>query len=191
VAVVHSSVINKSRKLKPPEARHNFSVWIFWGVGVLLLILAGLQYRWITQVSQAEQERQKENLRLAMNRLVRDFESEFVHPAFVTRRLERTGAEPPEGDSIETASTRAAQQYDEWLSSSRYPGLIKDIFITGNPAPGRLDIYRFDPQTRKLVPSDWPQELLRFRDFCIAESMPPTGMHEYRKIPRLWKIFRR
>src|SRR5215470_2064228 len=145
--------------MKPPKALHNVSIWIFCGVVTLLFILAGLQYRWITQVSQAEQERLKENLRLAMNRFARDFESEFFHPALTNRVLAGPGRRLPEGDFVATAATRAAEQYDEWFSSSRYPGLLQDLFITRNPAPGRVDLYRFDPQLRRLVPSGWPQEL--------------------------------
>src|SRR5262249_27338900 len=82
-----------------------------------------------------------------------------------------------------TASERAARQYDEWTASPRYPGLLQDLFVTRILAPGRVELFRFDPQSRTLVHSEWPQKLSRFRDFCIAESTP--SKRKYVEIPDL------
>jgi signal transduction histidine kinase len=164
-------------KLKPPNARYRFSFLIFSGVAVLLFLLAGLQYRWISEVSRAEQDRLKENLRLAMNRFARDFESEFFRPAFmIAKPLDGPPSHQPDQNFEAMAAARVARQYDEWTSSSRFPGLLQDLFVTRVPAPGRVDLFRFDSQSRSLVHSEWPKDLLKFRDFCIAESTASTRM---------------
>src|SRR5215510_5820630 len=118
----------------------NKRVWILSGIGTLLFILAALQYRWIAEASQAEQERLKQTLVLATNRLAQDFESEFLHLGFAARVVQPPrvvrfeGVEPPrvmhfEGDLEEAPSARLARQYSEWKASSD-PELLQDLFVT-------------------------------------------------------------
>jgi signal transduction histidine kinase len=167
----------KSAKLKLAKTRRNFSSGIFCGVAALLFVLAGLQYRWISEVSQAERERMKESLQLAMKSFAQDFAREFFHPSSLPKPLEVPLQKRSDRVFDATASARIAREYDEWTGSSRYPELLQDLFVTRIPAPGRVELFRFDPQSRILVHSEWPQELLRFRDFCLAESMPSKRMY--------------
>lgn len=152
------------------KKRLNVSSWIFCGVAALLFVIAGLQYRWISEVSRAEQERLKENLRLAMNRFVQDFERDFFHPSVVAARtLGAAERNDRESNFAADAAARVAWQYDAWTASSRYPGLLQDLFVTRTSSENRVDLLRYDSPARKLVPSEWPPELLGFRDFCLAQ----------------------
>ena len=152
------------------KKRLNVSSWVFCGVAALLLVIAGLQYRWISEVSKAEQERLKENLHLAMNRFAQDFQRDFFHPSVVAPgTLERARRNDHKADFAADAAARVAWQYNEWTASSRYPGLLQDLFVTRTSGANRVDLLRYDSSSRKLVPSEWPPELLGFRSFCLAQ----------------------
>ena len=53
-------------QFRPRRRFLNPSLLILFGIAVVLSVLAVLQYRWITEVSNAEQARLKENLAFAV-----------------------------------------------------------------------------------------------------------------------------
>src|SRR5262245_15553722 len=172
------------------KKRLTTSSWIFGGVAALLFVIAGLQYRWISEVSKAEQERLTENLRLAMNRFAQDFERDFFHPSVVAARtLGGAKRNDHKVDFASDAAARVAWQYNEWTSSSRYPGLLQDLFVTRTSSANRVDLLRYDSSSRKLVPSEWPPELLGFRSFCLAQfkasEQAPAGVPNLNDIPAI------
>jgi len=102
-------------------------VWVFCSLGVLLFILAALQYRWIAEASRAEQERLRQNLSLATNRLAHDFESQFLHLGFTGRLIRTAGARLLESD-FETDKFRATRS-----SVRRMDGVVSLSRITPGP----------------------------------------------------------
>jgi len=63
----------------------NLSLITLLGIAAILSVLAALQYRWISEVSDAEQVRLKQDLSTATRRFAEDFSQEL-------RPFRRTGA---------------------------------------------------------------------------------------------------
>src|SRR5215510_1687354 len=120
-------------------------------VGMLLFVLGALQYRWITEASRAEQERLKQDLLLATNRVAQDFE--FFHFGVLARVVQPPRAKPFEDNFEATASVRLSRQHYEWMATSPDPELVQDLFITKTLGPAEVGLFRFDPDSQKLVES--------------------------------------
>ena len=144
------------------------SFLILCGVAIVLVTLAILQYRWITQISEAEEKRQKENLEIATTRFAEDFSGEF-RLLFPNRR-----PGPPEFGPDDPAG-QLARQYDQWMSGSRYPALLQDLYAAEVAEPGVVNLSRFNPQTRNLEPVEWPSEFSEFHRNAVAESVLRGG----------------
>jgi len=126
-------------------------------MATVLGVLAVLQYRWITEISEAEEARQKQSLDVATMRFVEDFESE-LRLLFPNRR-----PGPPDFNSAADPAEQLARRYDQWVSASRHPGLLQDMFLAKAVSPGEVELFRFDPEKRDLEPTEWPPELSEFR----------------------------
>jgi len=111
-------------------------------VGVLVLLVIGLallatlQFRWIDQVSAAEELRMRASLELAARQFSQDLQSEL-------RGIVDAFAGPPDGD--------LAMREEEWRRTARYPGLVESIavdrrFIDRGPP--------FDPRSLEIVLGD-------------------------------------
>src|SRR5262249_49436118 len=116
-----------------------------------------------------------ESLRLAMNHFARDFETEMFQPALVGPPVERFHLEEPGRDLDSATVAQLAGQYQRWMTASRYPALLQDLFLARINGLGRVELFRFDPHSLKLDPVEWPPEFSRFRDFCIAQSSAGTA----------------
>jgi signal transduction histidine kinase len=143
-------------KYRPPRRMSNTSLLILFGMATVLGVLAVLQYRWITQISEAEESRQKESLDVATIRFAEDFESE-LRLLFPNRR-----PGPPEFKGVADPLEQLAGKYDQWMAAARHPGLLQDLFLAKVITPGEVQLFRFDPDKRSLEPTEWPSE---FSDF--------------------------
>jgi signal transduction histidine kinase len=121
---------------------------------LLVLALGALQYRWVGQVSEAEREQLKQSL----DRRAREFADDF------DRELGRAyqAFRPPAGFTPETPE-RFARQYQEWLSTATFPGLVKHAYFV-RQSDDALDLLRFDPASGGFQNVDWPEPLIRVRD---------------------------
>jgi signal transduction histidine kinase len=124
---------------------------------LLLPLLAGLQYRWIGQLSEAERERMQANLRAMMARFRQDFDGELarLHGAM------QGGPPGPPGEELEDYAERLAR----WRALTAYPNLVRRISLeeSGEVRPG--------PPFRELVRDD-PPALLAPR---MAGPRPPLA----------------
>src|SRR5436190_7836134 len=129
---------NMSSRLKYRSGRRipGASSLILCGVAIVLVTLAILQYRWITQISEAKEKRQKENLEIATTRFAQDFSGEF-RLLFPNRRP------GPAEFGPEHPAVQLARQYDQWMSGSRYPALLQDLFVADVVEPGVVNLSRF------------------------------------------------
>jgi signal transduction histidine kinase len=122
----------------------------------LIALLATLQYRWLGQVSAAERERMQTNLASRANGFAQDFDREITR-AYLTFQVDVL----PEG---ENAAARLAALHDRWEASSRYPRLLKDVYLVPRAASGGLTLQRYDPSTRFIEPVEWPEALHPIRE---------------------------
>src|SRR5687768_8996908 len=89
-------------------------------MGVLLVALAILQYRWVGQVSDAERERLRRRLATAADHIADDFDRE-VFRAFVAFAPMRHGDEPLAGG--------LALGWERWRASALEPDLVQAVFV--------------------------------------------------------------
>jgi signal transduction histidine kinase len=152
--------------MKSPGSSHFGSLKVAVGLLALLLLLATLQYHWLGQVSQAEQQRMQMSLSSAVERFANDFNRE------VTRALLYffTGPDP----SVPTfeRQTRFVEQFRRWSDETPYPDLIRNLFLVNLAEGEARDLKKLDPGSNAFVEVDWPGELSNLR-LRLAESFPP------------------
>jgi signal transduction histidine kinase len=120
-------------------------------------VLATLQYRWIDEVSRAEQQRLRASLTAAAERFGEDFDRELarVFHYFLLR--------PPSAEGVEE---RLAERYRLWLAGAPYPDLVGDLWLAyrsdrGDGGSPRLR--RLDAESGRFVDVPWPAGLAPVR----------------------------
>src|SRR5215212_1515221 len=87
----------------------------------LLALLATLQYRWLGQISGAERERMKATLNQRATAYAQDVDRELTR-AYLLFQLDSL---QPDGG----LAAPIAARYDRWLATSRFPRLVKDVYL--------------------------------------------------------------
>jgi len=118
-----------------------------------LALLGILQYRWIDEVSIAQERRERGEMELAARRFADDVDRELNRAVVAFQ-----GAQV---DSFEIA-----HRYSEWASSTRDPRLISAIY-TANAN----EIQQFVPREGQLVETTWPPNLSEVRE--LLATLPP------------------
>ena len=122
-------------------------------VAVLLGLLATLQYRWLGQISEADQARLRAAAKNRAEEFARDFDREITR-AFLRLQFDASGAR-----ALDT--TRFAERRARWLTSTAHPGLVQDVWLAD--ASGQR-LWRFDLRSNGLEPSEWPDALGPMRE---------------------------
>ena len=89
------------------------------GLGLILVVLAALQYHWSGRVSESQRERMQATLRTAMNQFREDLHHEL---AGVGTALELDQAGLSSG-----AEQAYAERYQEWRRRAPYPDLVANV----------------------------------------------------------------
>jgi signal transduction histidine kinase len=151
----------------------------------LMAVLAGLQYYWLGQISEAERAR----LNAAMTTGAREFALDFDRE--VTRAFLLFQTDGPEALDASSLAERFAARYDRWQATGRFPRLIKE-FYSAEPdqqAPGTLHLRRFDPSSRTLEAIAWPDSMADWRTrFTPVEETNSEGSQVFvrRMPPLIW-----
>ncbi|PYT01853.1 MAG: hypothetical protein DMF63_03175 [Acidobacteria bacterium] len=131
-----------------------FSGLLIVGVIGLLTLFLGLQYMWLTEVSEATRERMHKRVETDANRFAEDFDREmqaayynFQTPASVWR---------------DSAWDEFSARYDFWKQKTLYPELIRGIYFFGKDADAKP--LKYDPDKREFFPTDADAALAEIRD---------------------------
>ena len=129
---------------------------ILTGALTTLLVLLGIfQYRWLGQVSEADQERRQAALRVAASRFSEDFDRELAR-AFATFQVD--------SEALQRQSwANYAKRYDLWLSQSAFPQLVSEIYLLTAAGKGRLQTARYNHPARRFEQTERPANL---EDLC-------------------------
>ena len=130
-----------------------------------IALLGTLQYRWLGQVSAAERERMKSNVAGRATGFAQDFDREITR-AYVTFQL----------DTLHQGANLARQmseRYERWHATSRYPRLVKEVFVVAGSPERSASLQRFNASTRVLEPADWPEQLAPIRH--LVEQANPAA----------------
>lgn len=116
----------------------------------LLAVVAVLQYRWLGEVSLAEEERLRTSLQARSTELTTEVDRDLTR-AFGSFQV---GSAALDTDPIGTLSAAAERARDEAETGSA----IKGIYLVDAGVPGGT-VQRFDPVARTLVAASWPDPL--------------------------------
>jgi len=159
-----------------------FMLFTITALLVLLVILATLQYRWIGQVSQGEQERLQESLRLDATQFGRDFDREIMRAYLSLGMDEKTFRE---------GSWKAyAETYEKWMQLAPYPRLAKDILLVDARDLAHSHLMHFNHASAKFEASDWPEGFAELAQQMEREyrATTPGGTSPpliYEKVPAI------
>ena len=119
------------------------------GLVLLALLLGFLQYRWIGEVSRAEQARLQSGLQAGLNRLSHQFNTEFSAAV---------AALTPDSPDTDAANRRAeyAARAERWLETAVHPRMFRTIALA-TPHSADLVLTRFDAATGRFEPAEWPE----------------------------------
>ncbi len=129
-------------------------------LAALLLFLAALQYRWIGEVSAADEQRMKANIEFASRQFADELDGELARAFSSYQGM-------PNADEL-------PHRYEEWASTTRDIQLLRSLYVVEDGA-----IHRFDPETQSLVNAPWPPELEPARHI----GQPPRLSTLLRDIP--------
>jgi signal transduction histidine kinase len=136
----------------------------------LCLVLATLQYRWLGEISRAEQDRLRSGLQADLNRLSQEFDAGL---AAECRAL------MPGPGQVDSMGQRAAYEfrYARWKQTTSRKSLFRRVGLAV-PDGGQVVFYEMDPATNLLRVSGWPARWSRMRDYIqdrVARRGPPRG----------------
>jgi len=113
----------------------------------LLVLLGGVQYRWLSQASEADGEKARKNLREQADRFAMDFNREIQNAYFNFQT---------DGEMWKTGNWAAFnERYDYWREKTSYPDLITDFYFI-DPDIGS-DTLRYDPAQKAFLPVEITQ----------------------------------
>ena len=164
-------------RMKLRTRRSWLSLIVVSALGIILVLLAVLQYRWSGQVSEAERERMQANLNTAISQFRSEFSFELQRICFAFQfdPMDLPGKEWP----------RYAQRYDNWLLTAPDARLVANIYIWDLEAEPTSHLLQLNPATRRFEPIPWPSSLEIVRNgrhFASPPRMPP----EFR--PNSWMM---
>lgn len=127
-------------------------------LGAALVFLAVLQYRWIGEVSAAEEQRSAAALDLAARQFTGELER---HIGRIVNAFQGMGD-----------AEQLPQRAHEWATTDE-PALVRAIYLADGTA-----LQRFDPQTQQLVDVAWPAELAPLRERLSQQQRRPPLFDE-------------
>jgi two-component system, OmpR family, sensor histidine kinase SenX3 len=115
----------------------------------ILVMLAVLQYRWISQVSEADRERIQTSLENSVRQFRQEFNRELLNLCLAS--------EPRPGQGADQDGSHVAERLENWLQVSPYPGIVSQVYLwetEQNKEPSRT--LRLDRSTHSFEPAALP-----------------------------------
>jgi len=135
---------------------------------LLLPLLAILQYHWLAQLSEREQEHMKSNLRAIATRFSQDLDDELTRAYAVFT--------PSHEVRNDDGLSAFAARHDRWTAVAQYPRLVRDVLVAHVDETGQLHLHQLKNDTRQFVQCDWPSELSELKtqleQISIIEQRP-------------------
>jgi signal transduction histidine kinase len=129
--------------------RSGVTIVLIGGLVVLLVLLGALQYRWLSQISEADGEKAHKRVQEQAERFAADFNREIQNAYFNFQ----TGPETFKNQDWSSF----AEQYDFWHERATYPDLIAEIYFV--KAGDNAAVLRYDRDSRAFVPAEITPEL--------------------------------
>jgi signal transduction histidine kinase len=130
---------------------------------VIVTVLAVLQYRWTTQVSEATSVRLADTLQLSMINWHLDFFRNFSEIC-LTMRVD------PETRGGDLEAVPFVRRYNEWAAIATYPDLVSNVYVAGATEQFGGRMVRLDTTRRRFTAVEWPDQLSALRGHLEASS---------------------
>lgn len=140
---------------------------ILLGAGLLglLAMLGGLQYRWLSKISESEGEKAHKRVQEQADQFAADFNREIQSAYFNFQ----TDAESWKSRDW----TAFNERYDYWCDKTLYPDLITDFYFF--EAKGDAEPLRYDREARAFAPVEMTADLEELRTrFSADENFKPV-----------------
>src|SRR5687768_10057816 len=118
-------------------------------VGVLLLalaVLAGLQYRWIGQISVTERQRLERSVQQSASRFVDDFSAELSYLATSLQLFD-----------VPVDSIAIYSRFLNWRDNAAHPDLVRNLHVVRPSPSGAMELLPVGDQPFEPIP--WPADL--------------------------------
>ncbi len=123
------------------------------GLVGLLVLLGGLQYRWMTQIAESESEKAHKRVQETADRFAADFNRE-IQSAYFNFQTDGDRWKRHEWGQFN-------ERYDFWREKTNYPDLITDFYYLD--AKGGVQPLHFDASQRSFVPVEMIADLAELR----------------------------
>ena len=129
------------------------TILLIVGLVGLLVLLGGLQYRWLTQIGQSESEKAHKTVQMNAERFAADFNREIQSAYFNFQT---------DGESWKNKDwSQFNERYDYWHEKANYPDLITDFYYfeaKGDAAP-----LHFNTEQKAFVPVEMTPDIATLR----------------------------
>lgn len=150
-----------------------FPVLVIIGLLGLLVLLAGLQYKWLGQISDAEQIRLEERLKDDTKRFAEDF-NKIVQDAFIQFHFtsENWGS--------------FSNRYNSWQKKTLYNQLIKDFYYV--KTNNKNELLKFDKKHGEFEVAVWSGEFEKIKqNFKNEEKVGQFSQDSFALIIPIYK----
>lgn len=149
-------------------------------LALLCLVLAGLQYVWIGELSRGERTRLQDGLQSALQRLSRDGNEELATAVSALRPpaplIEESGRE-----------TAYAQQYLRWRDAAANAALFRKIALAV-PNGEEIAFLQFDEAKETFLPAEWPKDWNPLHDSLLQRLTERRGGPNFSARPTVLEI---
>ncbi|CAN5486934.1 hypothetical protein BH10ACI2_BH10ACI2_25060 [soil metagenome] len=123
------------------------------GLTGLLVLLGGLQYRWLSQISESDGEKAHKSVQEQADRFAADFNRE-IQGAYFNLQTDAEGWKAKDWTAFN-------ERYDFWREKAAYPELITDFYFF--EAKSEAAPLRYDRTSRTFISSELTSELADLR----------------------------
>jgi len=145
-----------SDALKLPPKQCVSSAAIVIALAAVLLVLAVVQYRWSSQMSEVARARMKANLQASLMGFRQDLYRE-LSAACLPLQLGPF-------NTPEERWSQYAQQFKHWSRTAAHPDLVADLYVWKNVNTQHAEFFRLDNETGELKAEEWPPGFESLRD---------------------------
>lgn len=153
---------------------------IFFGLGILLVVLAVLQFRWANQIRTAELQKREATLEAGMNGFREDFRRELagICSSFIY-------SPPDEAPAVEDLY---AQDCGQWARSSDHRELVANFYLWEQKG-GNYSFLQFNPQDDTFHPLTCPSQLGVLCDSSSLNSTLTSRGRDFILMGLRWRLF--
>lgn len=146
------------------------TILLIAGLGLLLVLSGALQYRWLRQISESDNEKAHRRVQEQAERFATDFNREIQNSYFNFQTASETWAKKD--------WSAFNERYDYWREKTAYPKLITDFYFFESGA--NSSPLKYDRETRAFIPAEDSAELADLRSrFADSKNFKPVQADIY------------